>query len=160
MAAERIPVEYRFWSRVDRNGPINTWKPELGPCWLWLGSRRRDGGYGQIHVSYNAADRSRVVKFAHVYSYELMVGPIPVGLELDHLCRTIMCVNPTHLEPVTSDENKHRAKAFRLATQLTCSRGHPWKGNTVPTSDGSRVCRECVRENQAEYRVRQWLAGA
>src|SRR5258706_12171013 len=76
--------------RVDRFGPIPAHRPELGPCWLWLGPV---SPYGYAQVSF------RGVKFqAHRVVYWLAVGPIPPGQEVDHLCRVRRCVNPKHLE--------------------------------------------------------------
>jgi len=83
----------RFWART-RLLPSG--------CLLWLG-RRNQWGYGM--VAYN---HTRYV--AHRMAYELHVGPVPDGLELDHLCRNPSCVNPLHLEPVTHSENMKRAK--------------------------------------------------
>lgn len=77
----------RFLSKVKRTEG----------CWLWIGSTNF-GGYGTYYVS------GRAVR-AHRFSYELFVGKIPDGLELDHLCRYKSCVNPKHLEPVTHQEN-------------------------------------------------------
>lgn len=70
-----------------------------GFCWLWKWSPSGDG-YGQIKGS-----RIRPTQQAHRWSYEYLVGPIPDGMELDHLCRVKICVNPDHLEPVTSSMN-------------------------------------------------------
>lgn len=72
-------------------------------CWEWTGARQPDGryDYGMFW------DGTRAVR-AHRFAYELLVGPIPVGLELDHLCRNPPCVNPAHLEPVTHAENIRR----------------------------------------------------
>lgn len=81
-------------------------KFERGPgCWLWKASKL-DGGYGSFH----AIDRTRG---AHRVAYELYVGPIPPGFQLDHLCRKPACVNPAHLEPVTISENVRRAQKFK-----------------------------------------------
>lgn len=77
--------------RIDRNGS--------GGCWIWTGSIDRDG-YGYLH------DGRR--HNAHRWTYEKFVGPIPDGLEIDHLCRVRPCVNPDHLEPVTRLENNLR----------------------------------------------------
>lgn len=84
------------WERVDKNAP--------GGCWLWLSTLDRSG-YGRL---YHQARRW----VAHRFFYELLVGPIPEGLELDHLCMVKTCVNPAHLEPVTGDENIDRYLAY------------------------------------------------
>ncbi len=85
------PAE-RFWSYVDKDGP--------GGCWLWTGGVERNG-YARFRHN---GSRTGV----HRYSYELLVGPIPDGLTIDHLCGVRTCVNPTHLEAVTSRENTRR----------------------------------------------------
>ena len=76
-------------------------------CWLWIGACERDG-YAKIVV--NKKRRS-----AHRYAYELFIGPIPHGLQLDHLCRVRCCVNPAHLEPVTGSENVMRGNGPETA---------------------------------------------
>lgn len=76
-------------------------------CWLWIGSRTHDG-YGLF-----GADNRRTG--AHRFSYEFHVGPIPDGLQLDHLCYVRNCVNPAHLEPVTAAENGRRARVWAAA---------------------------------------------
>lgn len=86
----------RFWSKVDK-------RP--GGCWLWTGTMLRSG-YGQFRLGLGHVR-------AHRFAYELLVGPIPEGLTLDHLCRVTACVNPLHLEPVTLSENVKRAVPFR-----------------------------------------------
>lgn len=100
--------ERRFWAQTDRNGPVSDFRPDLGNCWIWTGSP--DGrGYGQIKVD------GRFV-MAHRFGYELLVGPIPTDLTIDHLCMVKLCVRPTHLEPVTGEENTRRAIAARSYT--------------------------------------------
>lgn len=81
----------RFWPRVD-----------VGLCWVWLGSH--DRGYGHFGVDGGYVR-------AHRWAWEALVGPIPPGLVLDHLCRNPSCVNPDHLEPVTRAENTRRGIA-------------------------------------------------
>lgn len=105
-----LPFKERFWAKVDRDGPVPEHRPDLGPCWLWAAGLNRDG-YGRFGVSGTKLG-------AHRVAYELLRGPIPDGLELDHLCRAPCCVNPDHLEPVTHRENCRRgfspsAKAVR-----------------------------------------------
>lgn len=81
----------RFWARFER-------APD--GCWLWTGPLYSNG-YGE----FNFDGRNRR---AHRFAYDRLVGPIPDGLELDHLCRVRRCVNPAHLEPVTHEENVRR----------------------------------------------------
>lgn len=83
----------RFWDKVDKTSS----------CWLWQ-AKENVVGYGRIRIG------GRKV-LAHRYSYELLKGEIPNGLELDHLCRVPACVNPDHLEPVTRRENITRGKS-------------------------------------------------
>lgn len=78
-----------------------------GGCWLWIGRRDRYG-YGKFRVD-------GVERTAHRVVYEHLVGPVPDDLELDHLCRIRLCVNPAHLEPVTHLENTRRAVQARRA---------------------------------------------
>lgn len=91
-----VPVEERFWPKVDRRGPDE--------CWPWLATLDRYG-YGTFHDG-------RRLTGAHRMAYELLRGPIPDGLELDHLCRTRGCVNPAHLEAVTHRENMGRSRGL------------------------------------------------
>lgn len=82
-----------------------------GECWIWLG-KRNDGGYPYINVRRNGKHR---VMRAHRLSYEVFIGPIPEGLELDHTCRNILCIHPNHLEPITGKENIARMWKAREA---------------------------------------------
>jgi hypothetical protein len=88
------------------------------------------------------------MQLAHRVSYELLVGPIPQGLQLDHLCRNRRCINPAHLEPVTSRENTMRGEtvAAANASRDHCPSGHPYSdSNTIALGKGGRKCRECDR---------------
>jgi len=89
---------------------------------------------------------------AHRAVYRTMVGPIPDGLHIDHLCRNRRCVNPSHLEPVTQKVNSERG-FFGSLTE--CHRGHPFDEiNTYYRSDSGRNCRECARINGRARRAR------
>lgn len=99
----RTPEEFRasVFERIDENGPVS--RRTGSPCWLWTGCFVR-GGYGVVR---NGARNS----FVHRLTYEWLVGPVPEGMDLDHVCRTRRCVNPAHLEPVTRKENVARGIA-------------------------------------------------
>ncbi len=116
-------------------------------CWLWTGAPNA-AGYAMLYMSPTNKPR---VDYAHRFSYRLFIGPIPVGLDLDHLCRVRHCVNPDHLEPVTRKENIHRGLRGVLKTH--CIRGHAFdEENTVLTSQG-RQCRVCNKMRARKYWV-------
>lgn len=123
-------------------------------CWLWRGQVSR-AGYGQFRVA-----RPDRMLLAHRWSYAHHVGPIPEGLELDHLCRVRQCVNPAHLEPVTPRENQRRSRSVSglNAAKTCCVHGHPFDASNtrVTSSTGERRCRTCAREltRAAYYRKR------
>ena len=149
------PEADRFWARVDRAGPVPGHRPELGQCWLWAGATDRCG-YGKFSPA-----RGHCWK-AHRWAYVHLVGPIPWGLELDHLCRVRRCVNPAHLEPVTGRENRLRGTSpvavFAAATH--CIHGHPFDAeNTIWRRTGGRDCRECHRLKVERRRRRLWEQG-
>jgi hypothetical protein len=113
-------------------------------CWLFAGNRS-SSGYGLIH--HNGRQAS-----AHRVSYELHVGLIAEGLELDHLCRVRACVNPAHLEPVTRAENNRRGDG--AIRKLVCPRGHWTLGdNAITRRDGTRWCRTCKNEESRRRRA-------
>lgn len=99
---ETPSVDARFWDKVDKRGPIPTWAPFLGRCWVWTAGRF-PSGYGCFKLNGKST-------LAHRVAYEWLIGPIPEGLEIDHLCRVRGCCNPAHLEPVTPAENVQRAR--------------------------------------------------
>lgn len=128
-------LEQRFWAKVNKDGPVPTHRPELGPCWLWTADII-NSGYGRI-------GRDGKTALAHRVAYELLIDPIPAGLEPDHLCRKPACVNPTHLELVTHRENMRRAYALKTH----CPKGHPYtpENTYVRRPSGKRGCRICRR---------------
>ena len=132
----------RFWEKValDPNG-----------CWVWTGATN-DGGYGQLRTD-------GVTQYAHRLAYETFVGPIPDGLQIDHLCRTRLCVNPAHLEAVTQRENILRgvSTSAQRARMTHCIAGHPLSGgNLYIRPDGKgRHCRICQRRRNRETRHRR-----
>ena len=131
-----------FWGRVDPNGPIPAHRPELGPCWLWTGDRW--GFYGSFRTTSNG-DRA----LAHRVAYELVIGPIPDGLQLDHLCWTRLCVRPSHTEPVTPRVNTMRSTSPSALNALkqACPVGHPYT-----TDRNRRRCLVCQGIAQQAHR--------
>lgn len=95
-----------FWRKVNKDGPVPEYRPDLGPCWIWTGATD-DAGYGRS----TTGSKGRT-GLAHRIAFELLIGPIPEHLpHIDHLCRVTSCVNPAHLEPVTQAENNRRERA-------------------------------------------------
>ena len=123
-----------------------------GGCWLWSGAPN-SCGYGQLQVS------GRPWR-AHRYIYEKLVGPIPSGLQLDHLCRVRLCVNPAHLEPVNNRENVLRGvgRTAENARKTHCARGHEYTPeNTRYQFHAGRPQRRCIicrRENNRQQKAR------
>ncbi len=125
-------------------------------CWLWTATRD-PLGYGQMGVG-SMVDGTRGLRGAHRVGYELYVGPIPPGLDLDHLCRNPSCVNPRHLEPVTHKENVLRGigPAATNKAKTECKYGHRLSGNNLYEYRGRRQCKACkVRVSlESYYRTR------
>lgn len=138
-----IPVQQRFWAKVDLSDP--------GGCWLWTASTRN--GYGQFWAGNRTASGHPRMDYAHRFAYEWLVGPIPPELELDHLCRVRLCVNPDHLEPVSHRENLLRGETqtAKRAAQTHCIHGHAFtEENTYVKRNGTRACRTCIRRWERE----------
>jgi hypothetical protein len=141
----RDPVQ-QFWAKVAVGGPDD--------CWLFHGSSIKKTGYGNFAYGRRSLGERRTVN-AHVYAYRLSIGPIPTGLQIDHLCHTRdktcnggngclhrRCCNPAHMEPVTPLVNTRRG---RQASKTVCQYGHPLFGENVywQASNGRRSCRTC-----------------
>jgi HNH endonuclease len=110
-------------------------------CWLWTGTKDRDG-YGKARG-----------KRAHRVLYETVVGPIPAGLHIDHLCRVRHCVNRGHMEPVSQRENQRGGLSGVLKTH--CPAGHAYDEANTYLYRGARFCRACNRRAVATYQRRQ-----
>jgi hypothetical protein len=132
-------------------------EPNSG-CWLWMAALT-PAGYGMIG---RPGGRGQNPLMAHRASWELHRGPIPEGLHIDHLCRNPACVNPDHLEPVTQRENLLRGVGISaLNSQKThCVNGHEFTAeNTyIFPRDGTRQCRACRREADAQRKPRRRAA--
>jgi hypothetical protein len=123
-------------------------------CLIWTAALGRDG-YARVRVIAS----TRVYKNVPVHRvvYEYVVGPIPEGMQIDHLCRNRACCRPEHLEPVTIRENLLRGEthAAANAAKTHCANGHPFSGENLSIQVGryQRVCKACKR---AEARRRYW----
>lgn len=108
-------------------------------CWVWKGSKHVRG-YGHIWVDGS-------LQYVHRVVYESMVGPVPSGLVLDHLCRNTSCCNPDHLDPVTQRENTLRGVSLFAvnAAKTHCPKGHAYNETNTWWYDGRRYCRACRR---------------
>lgn len=142
--ALRLTVADRFWTKVRKTEG----------CWEWTACLAH--GYGRFGVGRRARP-------AHVVAYELVIGPVPVGLDLDHLCRNRRCVRPDHLEPVTRRVNLLRGQTIAAAhaAKTHCPNGHPYSGSNLAVFAQKygmmRRCRQCDRERQAARRARKRL---
>jgi hypothetical protein len=118
-------------------------------CWRWMGQTA--GGYGRFYI----IGEKRTVP-AHRFAYEWLVGPIPEGLCIDHLCRVRNCVNPDHMEPVTNRENLMRGETIvaRAAAATHCPKGHPYSPDNTGSDRGNRRCKTCNRETARNWRKR------
>ena len=126
------PAAERFWEKVDKTDT----------CWLWTAALGV-GGYGEFRVTATLQGK------AHRWAWENLVGPIPEGLTIDHLCKIRRCVNPAHMELVTSAENALRGSGppAENARKTHCKNGHPLTEST----NGRRLCRVCRNEG-----IRVW----
>lgn len=131
MRRKRKTVKQQFYSKVVPN--LST------TCWDWVGAKVSKG-YGCLRVGGKTIS-------AHRVSHELFIGVIPDGLFVDHLCENKSCVNPEHLEAVTSSENTLRWNANHRKTK--CIKGHKFTvSNTYVTkSTGKRFCITCYNDN-------------
>lgn len=142
MGRQRQSVGERLWSQVEST--------PLG-CWMWTGSTDTHG-YGRMKIDGRYQPTHRV-------AYELLVGPIPNGLVIDHLCRNRACLNPAHVEPVANAENVLRGvgPTARNASKTHCVNGHEFTVETTiirgsgPRA-GRRACRTCKRSADARRR--------
>ena len=136
----RLPK--RFWAKVER----------VGQCWVWTGARNRMG-YGDFYIGGAKGHDA-----PHRVAYYALVGRVPAGQELDHLCRRPSCVNPAHLEPVTHAENVRRGRAGVLKAQAIthCPAGHAYEGaNLYVAPKGDRYCRTCMRSRKQSALYRE-----
>lgn len=153
--------------------PVGLFKTKIvtddNGCWLWHG-HRDDQGYGRWSHARSVHGLSIYV---HRAAYTLIVGSVPDGLELDHLCRVPHCANPEHLEPVTHRENMHRGVwpwgtgveggigiKPRKPTPDTppegrCKRGHEWSENARRTSQGRWICLNCQRISNRKHDLKR-----
>ena len=123
----RLPYEERFWSRVRKTNR----------CWLWTAGRGANG-YGFFRPSPTSGAR-----LAHRIAYELLLGPIPEGMRLHHICQNRQCVKPAHLRLLTQSESASESsrRAKRWSSPLVCRNGHV---RTPENTSSTAAVRPCV----------------
>lgn len=131
----------RFWDKIEVVVDASTYP---GPCWIW--TRATAGaGYG---VFASLKDSTISSRYCHRISFHRLISPVSPALEVDHLCRIILCCNPAHLELVTRRENVFRSDNF-CGIQMraeSCIRGHEFSdANTRVSPQGQKRCRVCER---------------
>lgn len=125
----------------------------MDDCWLFAGEIT-EKGYGRVNIGGKNYGVHRLM-------YEELVGEIPQGLVIDHLCRVTQCCNPAHLEAVTNTENILRGVGFAAenARKKTCPQGHFYRTHgRIRKIDGARVCRECHKVYCENWRRKKALA--
>ena len=136
----------RFLSRIDWSKVV-----DANSCWIWTGCQR--GGRPDDRYSHfdgfvigPGAEGGEYYYCGHTYSYARFVGPIPEGYDIDHICKTHLCVNPTHLRPLTHNEN---VAVRRKKTH--CKNGHEFTPENTRVYVYSnkraavRICKTCAR---------------
>lgn len=159
--ALRLPEVGAFWRKVAQFNSDD--------CWPWTARIEWDG-YGRFGV-IRGVRGSPINMRAHRVAYALVIGPIPPGAKLDHVCHNAdaacpggpscqhrRCCNPGHLEPVTSRVNVLRGRGVTAinAARTECVDGHPFSvENTYMTPNGRRMCKQCQRRREAEQYARR-----
>ncbi len=137
--------EEKFWTFINADGV----------CWEWQGATNGKGkgrGYGHLYLN-------GVHWMSHRLSWTLLIGIIPVDLELDHRCRNKICVCPDHLEPVTKKVNINRGAVPHVngrhnSIKTHCKRNHEFNEvNTYFRKNGSRDCRLCKQLTRTDFYV-------
>jgi hypothetical protein len=145
-AGIEVDLLRRIFARVNFNGPVPEHDPSLGNCWVCIRSVKPNG-YASITYKGKTAN-------VHRLAFVMLVGDIPDGLELDHLCRNRACIRPYHLEPVTRLENQVRGEGFVAmhVRKTHCKNGHAFSTENTYVHRGHRYCRACRKINKARYR--------
>ena len=141
----------RFWRRIKHDGE----------CWIWTGAKRCGRARNGNTQWYSTCTFKSKNESVHRLFYWAYKGKIAKGLELDHLCRNTLCVNPLHLEAVSHSENVKRGTAWNKIAEAQsikthCPQGHEYSKENTYEHNGQRHCKECVRKRSREYQRRRF----
>ena len=145
-----------FWARVDKEGPEVIVRGRVSKCWMWQGSQRTTGGYGNFWSVEDSKNH-----LAHKWLYEKHVNIVPQGMVLDHLCDNgpIGCVNYDHVTPTTIRNNVLRGVGITAinAAKTHCIHGHLITGRRWYNGREERYCQECRSQyiQSDEYKAKK-----
>lgn len=122
-------------------------------CWLWQGASCKGSvaRYGNFSIGGKGLN-------AHRYAYSAFIGPIKSKMQIDHVCRQTLCVNPLHLEQVSAKENTLRGigPTAQNSRKTFCPHGHPYSGrNLIINSKGARTCRVCKNRDWRNWKAKK-----
>lgn len=147
-------------SEIELNRFLNKINKQENGCWIWTGATKTGRIRNGKGEKYSVCTLRRKNEQAHRVLFRHYKREIQQGLEIDHLCRNTLCVNPDHLEAVTHSENVKRGTSWHKVAKIQkdkthCPQGHEYTKENTYMHNNQRHCRECVRNRAREYQARK-----